>query len=123
MEKAASWQWAAEPYWPKNEKILTAAGCLSGDSSRMKGTKKLPHAPMKTKMNTTARPGRMSGTTMRVSVVIMDAPSIHAASSRLTGTLSMKFFVMKMAIGRLVAARNTMVATIESIRLKATKRL
>ena len=33
--------------------MLTAAGCLSGSSSSTKGTKKFPHAWVKTKMNTT----------------------------------------------------------------------
>ncbi len=103
--------------------MLTAAGCLSGLSSRMKGTKKFPQAWMNTKMNTTAIPGRMSGTTMWVSVRIIDAPSVHAASSREIGTESMKFFAIQIAIGRLVAARKKTVPPIESMRSSVTKRL
>jgi len=103
--------------------MLTAAGCSSGDSSNTKGTKKFPQAPTKMKMKTTAIPGRISGTTTRVNVASIDAPSTQAASSSTIGTESMKFFIIQIAIGRLVADMNRMIPGIESIRLKATNRL
>ena len=103
--------------------MLTEAGCFSGESSRMNGTKKLPHEPTKLKMKTTAIPGRMRGTTIARSACIALAPSTQAASSREIGTESMKFFVMKMAIGNWVAARNSPVPHIESNRFNRTNRL
>jgi len=84
----------------------TAAGCQSGVSRRTNGTKKLPHACRNTKTKTTLSAGRMSGTTTVRSARMALAPSTHAASSRLTGTESMKFFVIHSAIGSALAARN-----------------
>src|SRR5512141_105329 len=103
--------------------MLTAAGCLLGESSSTNGTKKFPHAWMKTKMKTTPSPGRISGTTIRRRAVMALAPSTQAASSRLIGTESMKFLVIQIAIGRDVAAMKKIVAGIESIRLSRTNRL
>ncbi|GHH72810.1 hypothetical protein GCM10017772_22960 [Promicromonospora soli] len=100
--------------------MLTAAGCFSGESSSTNGTKKFPHACTNTKMNTTAIPGRMSGSTTRRSACMADAPSVHAASSSEIGTESMKFFVIQIAMGNDVAAMKKMVPGSESSRLSCT---
>src|SRR4029453_12495221 len=102
------------PCWPKKLKMDTAAGCLAVESNRMKGTKKFPHACMKTKMNTTHRPCLIRGTTMVRKAAMLEAPSIHAASSSSNGTESMKFFIIQMAMGRVVVAMKNMVAIMES---------
>ncbi len=120
IENAASCPYATAPFCPKKLKMLTAAGTLSGESSRTNGTKKFPQAWMNTKMNTTAMPGRMSGTTIRVSVVNIEAPSVHAASSSEIGTESMKFFAIQIAIGSEVAARKKMHPHTLSMRLSDT---
>ena len=75
-----------------------------------------------TKMKTTAMPGLISGTTMRPRAVMALAPSTHAASSRVTGTESMKFFVIQMAMGSDVAARNSTVAVVEPSTPRETNR-
>src|SRR5262245_34401189 len=97
--------------------MVTEAGCFSGESSRMKGTKKLPHCSTNVKMNTTVRPGTISGSTIRHSDCSQPAPSVQAASSRLTGTLSMKFFIIQIAKGSDAAVMNSTVAGTESMRL------
>src|SRR5665648_890515 len=94
--------------------MATAAGCFDESNSRTNGTKKFPHATVNTKMNTTPRPGRISGTTIRLSAVIALAPSIQAASSRATGTESMKFLVIQIAIGS-AAARTVSAAVPKEI--------
>lgn len=65
-------------------------------------------------MNTTPIPGAVNGTTIRRSTVGSDAPSTRAASSNPTGTASMEFLHIQMAIGSDDAARNSEVATRES---------
>src|SRR3954470_10561956 len=85
-------------------KTLTEAGSFSGESSRMKGTKKLPHIPMKVKIVTTMTPGHISGSTMRHSTCMELAPSILAASSSTRGTPSMKFFISQIPNGSAEAA-------------------
>src|SRR5258708_22248005 len=97
--------------------MVTEAGCFSGLSSRMKGTKKLPHWSTKVKMNTTLSPGTISGSTIRHSDWIHPAPSVQAASSRLTGTLSMKFFIIQIAKGSEAADMKATVPGTESMRL------
>src|SRR6195952_2854772 len=98
--------------------MLTEAGCLSGLSSRMNGMKKSPHCWTNTKIDTTARPGSMRGSTIRVSDWTQFAPSTQDASSRLIGTPSMKFFISQMANGNEVADMKKIVAGIESVKLK-----
>lgn len=73
-----------------------------------------------TKMNTTAMPCFISGTTMRRRAVIAEAPSTQEASSRETGTESMKFFIIQIAMGSEVAAMNRIVPMTESRSRKFT---
>lgn len=93
--------------------MVTAAGCFSGVSSSTNGTKKLPHWPTNTKIATTATPGAIRGATTRRSDWTQPAPSTQAASSRLTGTPSMKFFIIQMANGSALAVRNSTIAGTE----------
>src|SRR5262245_59911849 len=102
------------PYCPKKLKIETAPGNLLDVNSSTNGTKKFPHAPVNTKMNTTPMPGRMSGTTMRASACMDPAPSTHAASSSEMGTESMKFLSIQIAIGSDVAAMKRITPHVES---------
>ncbi len=74
-------------------------------------------------MNTTAIPGRMSGSTICTRVRIDPAPSIQAACSSSTGTPSMKFFIIQIAIGSALAVRKRIVPPMESMRFSCTKRL
>src|SRR4029453_5795589 len=97
--------------------MVTEAGCFSGLSNRMNGTKKLPHCNTNVKMNTTVSPGTISGSTIRCSDWNQPAPSVQAASSRLIGTPSMKFFIIQTANGSEAADMNAIVAGIESTRL------
>src|SRR6478735_3527303 len=120
MENAANWPYATAPYWPKKLKIDTAAGWLASESRSTNGTKKFPQAWMNTKINTTPRPGPMSGSTIERKAASRDAPSTQAASSTAKGTVSMKFLVIQMAMGRLVADRNSTVAGRESNSLSCT---
>lgn len=98
--------------------MLTDAGCFSGLSSRMNGTKKSPHCTTNTKMLTTATPGAISGRTIRRSAWNQPAPSVQAASSKETGTPSMKLFIIEIANGSDVADMNNIVEVIESVMLK-----
>src|SRR4051812_10555793 len=100
--------------------MLTDAGSRSGLSNRTNGTKKLPHIPTNVKMPTTDTPGQTSGRITYRSVCIRDAPSVQAASSRTSGTLSMKFFISQIANGRPVEAMNNIVPEIVSIRFSWT---
>src|SRR5665647_2649343 len=102
--------------------MATEAGCLSGLSSRTNGTKKFPQALMNVKMNTTDRPGRMSGKTIARRARMADAPSTQAASSRLIGIESMKFLLIQIAIGNAAADMNKIVPNVESTRFKVTNR-
>ena len=74
------------------------------------------------KILTAASPGFISGTTTSRRDLSMLAPSTQAASSNSTGTESMKFLVIQMAMGREDAARKNMVPVIESRRWSMTKR-
>src|SRR3954465_15284388 len=96
--------------------MVTDAGCFSGLSSRMNGTKKLPHCSTNVKISTTVRPGTMSGSTIRRSDWNQPAPSVQPASSRLTGTPSMKFFIIQTANGSDDADMNAIVPGTESTR-------
>ncbi len=107
---------------PKKSKIETEAGILSPLKSSTKGTKKFPHACVNTKMNTTPMPARMSGSTIWRSARRLEAPSTHAASSSETGTESMKFFSIQIAIGSEVAVMNRITPICESRSLICTKR-
>src|SRR3954454_24932998 len=98
--------------------MLTDAGCFSGLCSRTKGMKKSPHCCTNTKIDTTATPGAISGSTMRRSDANQPAPSVQAASSSDTGTPSMKFFIIQIANGSDVAVMKNTVAVIESVTLK-----
>jgi hypothetical protein len=100
--------------------MATAAGRVARSGSSTNGTKKFPQVWVKTKMKTTARPGRISGTTMRRNAVIRPAPSTHAASSSEIGTESMTFFVIRIAMGSEVADRNRTVPVVEPTRPRAT---
>src|SRR3954453_9696950 len=95
--------------------MLTDAGCFSGLCSSTKGMKKSPHCCTNTKIDTTATPGAISGSTMRRSDANQPAPSVQAASSSDTGTPSMKFFIIQIANGSDVALMNRIVATRESV--------
>src|SRR5690348_9392728 len=95
--------------------MVTDAGWLSGACSKMNGTKKLPHCSTNVNTNTTVRPGTMSGRMISHSDCSQPAPSVQAASSRLTGTASMKFFIIQIANGSDEAAMNRMSAGTESV--------
>lgn len=87
----------------------------------MKGTKKLPHIMTKEKTVTTATPGPIRGSTMRIRDWNADAPSVRAASSGSFGTPSMKFFISQMAKGSWDAAKKKIVPGMVSIRSTWTK--
>lgn len=63
-------------------------------------------------------PGAISGATTYRSDFIHPAPSTQAASSRLIGTPSMKFFIIQMENGSELAVRNRTIAGTEPYRLK-----
>ena len=95
--------------------MVTDAGWLSGACSRMNGTKKLPHCATNVKTKTTVRPGTMSGRMILRRDWNHPAPSVQAAYSRLTGTASMKFFIIQIANGSDDADMNRISAGTESV--------
>src|SRR3954468_4887166 len=95
--------------------MVTDAGWVAGSCSRMNGTKKLPHCATNVNTNTTVRPGTINGRMIVRKDCNHPAPSVQAASSRLTGTASMKFFIIQIANGSADADMNRISAGTESV--------
>src|ERR1039458_10745703 len=98
--------------------MLTEAGNLLWASSRINGTKKLPHWLTKVKIVMTIMPGNINGATIRLNDPSHVAPSTHAACSSSRGTPSMKPFMSQIPNGSDVAVMNKITADILSTRLK-----
>src|SRR5579859_2477039 len=100
--------------------MVTDAGSFPGDRRRIYGVRKALHALIKVYTAATLIPGQVRGAMIYRSIWILDAPSTRAASSRATGTESMKFFRSQMEKGREMAARKNAVNVRESVRPKCT---